>query len=73
MYLLENLGDVANVVNHSMTDNYMHLVGRAFVTKFLASDVAAGIPLNIVIKHFIHSIEQNTALVMSLFSCMENW
>ena len=61
VYLLENLGDVANVVNHSMADRYMHLVAHAFVTKFLASDVAAGIPLNVVIQHFNHSIKQNTS------------
>ena len=32
MYCLENLGDVVNVVNHSMADNYMHLpmVAHAF-------------------------------------------
>ena len=59
MYLLENLRDVANVVNHSTADHYMHLVARAFVTKFLVSDVAAGIPLNTVIKYFNHSIKQN--------------
>ena len=61
MHLLENLRDVANVVNHSMADRYMHLVARAFVTKFVAGDVAAGIPLNIIIQHFNHSIRQNTS------------
>ena len=54
MYLLENLGDVVNVVNHSMADRYMHLVACAFVTKFLASDVAAGVPLNIVINQTLY-------------------
>ena len=68
MYLLENLGDVVNVVNHSMADNYVY---TWLLMHFLASDVAR--PLNVVIKHFIHSIEQTPALVVSLFSCMENW
>ena len=59
MYLLENVGDVVNVVNHSMADWYMHFSCSCI---FLL-DVAR--PLNVVIKHFIYSIEQTPALVAS--------